>query len=230
MFLVSPFYSVSVIRCGFQVRSYATKKSASSTKWLQRASKDPYTKAAKFNDYKSRAAFKLVQLDNKYKLLNPGDSIVDLGFAPGAWSQVAVARTKPNGIVLGVDIIPTKPPKGASAMQANILSLRTHKLIRAFFLEQRDHLKSESQADALDRPSYIASEFNEHDLNEFDEENELSISQQFPIDVVLSDMYAPIQIPDMPWNNLTNSAFTRMANTTGLAVRDHTASIVSVFC
>lgn len=208
------------------VRGYATKKSSSSSKWLQRASKDPYTKAAKFNEYKSRAAFKLVQLDNKYKLLHPGASVVDLGFAPGAWSQVAVARTKPHGIVLGVDIIPTSPPKGASSMQANILSLKTHKLIRSFFLEQKENQKSnEINQNSLDRKSYIETEFKDLDFNEY-KDSSLSINQKFPVDVVISDMYAPVPPPILPWNNLTNSAFNRMANTSGLAVRDHNASIV----
>lgn len=204
------------------IRCYS-KKSASSKKWLQRASSDHYTKAAKFAQYKSRAAFKLIQLDKQFKLLKPGFAVVDLGFAPGAWTQVAVEKTKPNGRVLGVDIIPAPPPKGASAMQANILSMRTHQMIRQFFNEI--HTSKLDDDDVLDKPSYIQSEMAESKEEELVETGELV---QFPLDLVISDMYAPVYPPERYWNNTTNSAYDRMANTSGVAVKDHSASIVSI--
>lgn len=200
------------------VRHYSTKKSGSSSRYLQRQQRDPYTKAAKFLDYKSRAAYKLIQIDDAFHLFKPGQSIVDLGFAPGAWTQVAVERTKPLGRVLGVDIIPTNPPKGASAIQANILSKKTHGIVRGFFVD--------SQHMATVDESYIASEMQETVELDVDE-SKLRDEQKFPVDMVLSDMYVPIQPPERYWNNTTNSAFLRMANTTGLVVKDHAASIVS---
>ncbi|KAH3680339.1 hypothetical protein WICMUC_000406 [Wickerhamomyces mucosus] len=216
---------------------FYSKKSSSSTQWLNRASKDPYTKAARFQDYKSRAAFKLKELNKNHNLFKPGYTVVDLGFAPGAWSQVAVELTKPHGRVLGVDIIPANPPKGASSIQANILSKKTHTIIRNFFIET-DYNKQNDDDDLGKPKSYIATELQEPvelELEENDQKSnnnthknlpvELSEKQQFPVDIVISDMYAPVLPPERYWNNTTNSAFHRMANTSGLVIRDNVASI-----
>ncbi|KAL1840620.1 hypothetical protein VTJ49DRAFT_271 [Mycothermus thermophilus] len=77
-------------------------------------SSDAYAREAKVQGLKSRAAFKLLELDSKYHLFRRGRGqvVVDLGFAPGSWSQVAADRTAPNGVVVGIDIIPAQPPKG----------------------------------------------------------------------------------------------------------------------
>ncbi|MBK9082729.1 MAG: RlmE family RNA methyltransferase [Rhizobiales bacterium] len=72
----------------------AKRRSASSTQWLQRQLNDPYVAAAKREGYRSRAAFKLIEIDDRYKLLKPGQKIVDLGAAPGGWSQIAAKRVK----------------------------------------------------------------------------------------------------------------------------------------
>ncbi len=86
----------------------------SSTKWLERQLNDPYVAEAKRQGYRSRAAFKLIQLDEKYKFLGKGKTIVDLGCAPGGWTQVAVARNKGTGQVVGLDILETEPIVGAT--------------------------------------------------------------------------------------------------------------------
>ena len=86
----------------------------SSTKWLERQLNDPYVAEAKRQGYRSRAAFKLIQLDEKYKFLGKGKTIVDLGCAPGGWTQVAVARNKGTGQVVGLDILETEPIAGAT--------------------------------------------------------------------------------------------------------------------
>lgn len=97
-------------------------KSSSSTKWLSRQSKDKFTARARVEGLMSRAAYKLIELDEKYRLFKKGMTIVDLGFAPGSWSQVAAKRVLPGGRVIGVDILPCRPPRGVSAIQGNFLS------------------------------------------------------------------------------------------------------------
>src|SRR5258708_12577724 len=74
----------------------AKRRSAASTQWLARQLNDPYVGEAKRQGYRSRAAFKLLQLDDRFHLLRPGRRIVDLGCAPGGWTQVAVERGKPT--------------------------------------------------------------------------------------------------------------------------------------
>lgn len=88
-------------------------KKKSSNQWLIRQLNDPYVAEAKRRGYRSRAAFKLIQLDEKYHFLGKGRTIVDLGCAPGGWTQVAVARNKGLGKVIGIDILETEPIVGA---------------------------------------------------------------------------------------------------------------------
>ncbi|MCR9212648.1 MAG: RlmE family RNA methyltransferase [Proteobacteria bacterium] len=92
----------------------------SSTLWLERQLNDPYVAEAKTRGLRSRAAFKLMQIDDRYKLLKSGDSVVDLGAAPGGWTQVAVERVgalKGKGRVLAVDILGMEPMQGAEIMK-----------------------------------------------------------------------------------------------------------------
>lgn len=94
--------------------------------WLERQLNDPYVSAAKTAGYRSRAAWKLTELDDKYHLLRPGARVVDLGAAPGGWTQVAVQRVKAGdkggGFVLGVDINPVDPITHATLMQQDFLA------------------------------------------------------------------------------------------------------------
>ncbi len=94
----------------------AHKRSASSTRWLERQLNDPYVAEAKRQGWRSRAAFKLLQLDEKFHILKPHQRVVDLGAAPGGWTQVAVQRVKPEqkrGRVVGLDLLEMEPVDGA---------------------------------------------------------------------------------------------------------------------
>jgi 23S rRNA (uridine2552-2'-O)-methyltransferase len=89
----------------------ARKRSPASAEWLRRQLNDPYVIAAKQQGWRSRAAFKLLELDDRFHILHRGAQVVDLGAAPGGWTQVAVARGA--GMVVGVDLLPMDPIPGA---------------------------------------------------------------------------------------------------------------------
>ena len=102
-------------RHSLSVRVKTSKyRKKSSNQWLERQLNDPYVAESKRLGYRSRAAFKLVQLDEKYHFLGKGKTIVDLGCAPGGWTQVAVQRNKGSGQVVGIDILETEPVVGAT--------------------------------------------------------------------------------------------------------------------
>ncbi|WP_297369783.1 RlmE family RNA methyltransferase [Acidocella sp.] len=97
----------------------ARKLSTSSQRWLQRQLNDPYVAAAKARGLRSRAAFKLMELDDKYKLIEQGARVVDLGAAPGGWSQVALERGAAK--VIGIDLLEIQPLAGAEFIQGDFL-------------------------------------------------------------------------------------------------------------
>jgi 23S rRNA (uridine2552-2'-O)-methyltransferase len=90
----------------------AKKRTTSSTLWLQRQLNDPYVAAAKKDGWRSRAAYKLIEMDERYHLLKPGQRIVDLGAAPGGWAQYAVKKVGANGRVIGIDLLDIDPIPG----------------------------------------------------------------------------------------------------------------------
>ena len=97
----------------------ARGRTVSQQRWLQRQLNDPYVAEARKRGYRSRAAFKLLQLDDQFRFLKRGARVVDLGAAPGGWTQVAVERVKPeqsNGVVIGIDITPVEPIAGATVL------------------------------------------------------------------------------------------------------------------
>jgi len=103
-------------------------KTVSQQRWLQRQLNDPYVRAAQEQGYRSRAAFKLIELDEKYKLLKPGMHILDLGCAPGGWTQVCVERLRLNthkqGQVIGIDLQEVSPSiSGATILQGDFLDI-----------------------------------------------------------------------------------------------------------
>src|SRR5438309_8264798 len=102
-----------------RVRS-ARRRKPSSTHWLSRQLNDPYVAEARRLGYRSRAAFKLIELDQRFRLLRPGQRVVDLGCAPGGWTQVAVARVGRHGIVVGIDLADTAPIPGATLLAGDI--------------------------------------------------------------------------------------------------------------
>jgi 23S rRNA (uridine2552-2'-O)-methyltransferase len=95
----------------------ARKHSTASQRWLVRQLNDPYVRAAQAQGWRSRAAFKLIELDDKFHLISRGCRVVDLGAAPGGWSQVAVKRGA--GPVLGLDLLPIDPVSGATFLQGD---------------------------------------------------------------------------------------------------------------
>ncbi|MBR6412164.1 MAG: RlmE family RNA methyltransferase [Alphaproteobacteria bacterium] len=96
------------------------KRSASSTKWLQRQMNDPYVAEAHRQGYRGRAAFKIIELNEQFHFFKAGKRVVDLGCAPGGWSQVAVKMVKSapeNPLVIGMDLLPAEPIPGATLIQ-----------------------------------------------------------------------------------------------------------------
>jgi 23S rRNA (uridine2552-2'-O)-methyltransferase len=96
------------------------RRKASSRRWLERQLNDPYVAAARRAGYRSRAAWKLVELDRRFGLLRPGQRVVDLGCAPGGWSQVAAERVGRHGTVVGVDLADTAPLPGLRLVRADL--------------------------------------------------------------------------------------------------------------
>ena len=99
----------------------ANKRSLSSQKWLERQLNDPYVARAKREGYRSRAAFKLLEIDEKYHILKPGQRVVDLGAAPGGWSQIAARKVGEKGRVVGIDLLPIDPMPGVEFIQLDFL-------------------------------------------------------------------------------------------------------------
>jgi 23S rRNA (uridine2552-2'-O)-methyltransferase len=100
----------------------ANKRTVSSARWLERQLNDPYVAEAKKQGYRSRAAFKLLQLDDKFHVLKEGARVVDLGAAPGGWCQVAVDRVGERGKVIGIDLLPMDPIPGADLIQMDFMT------------------------------------------------------------------------------------------------------------
>lgn len=98
----------------------ARNRTAASTRWLARQLNDPYVKRAKAEGYRSRAAYKLIELDEKYALLNGRRAIVDLGVAPGGWAQV-VRKMAPDARIVGIDLLPTDPIAGAEFLTMDFM-------------------------------------------------------------------------------------------------------------
>ncbi|PLX39427.1 MAG: 23S rRNA methyltransferase [Hyphomicrobiales bacterium] len=102
----------------------AKKRTPSSQRWLERQLNDPYVARAKAEGYRSRAAYKLLEIDDKHNLLKKGMRVVDLGAAPGGWSQVSVARTgstDDNILVVGIDYLGMEPIAGVTLLEKDFL-------------------------------------------------------------------------------------------------------------
>ena len=91
----------------------------SSKEWLRRHVTDPYVRQARQQGYRSRAAFKLLELDDKERLLRPGMTVVDLGAAPGGWSQVAAKKVAPGGKVIAIDLLEIAPISGVTVLKGD---------------------------------------------------------------------------------------------------------------
>ncbi|WP_443970216.1 RlmE family RNA methyltransferase [Sphingobium sp. CR28] len=99
----------------------ARNRSAQSTRWLARQLNDPYVKRAKAEGYRSRAAYKLIELDEKFGVLKGVRHVVDLGVAPGGWAQV-VKRKRPEAAVVGIDLLPVEPLTGVTLLQMDFMA------------------------------------------------------------------------------------------------------------
>lgn len=105
-------------------------RSTASQRWLARQLNDPYVKAAQAAGWRSRAAFKLLELDERFGLLKPGLRVVDLGAAPGGWSQVAARAIGPRGRLVALDLLPMEPVPGAAMLQGDFTEAATEAQVR----------------------------------------------------------------------------------------------------
>ena len=132
----------------------AKGRKLSSTLWLERQLNDPYVQRAKKEGYRGRAAFKILELDDRYGFLKPGARVVDLGCAPGGWCQVAVVRVnaleqnpkKPVGTVLGIDLQEIEPIPGAELHQLDFLSDEADELVKGWLGGRADVVMSDMAA------------------------------------------------------------------------------------
>jgi 23S rRNA (uridine2552-2'-O)-methyltransferase len=124
------------------------RRKPSSTDWLRRQLNDPYVAEAHRQGLRSRAAFKLQQLDERFRLLRPGMRVVDLGCAPGGWSQVAAERVGPSGAVVGIDLSETDSLPGATLLHGDFRDPEAMAAIRAALGGPADLVLSDMAAPA----------------------------------------------------------------------------------
>ncbi len=132
----------------------ARGRKLSSTRWLERQLNDPYVRRARAEGYRGRAAFKIVELDDRFGFLVPGARVVDLGCAPGGWCQVAVKRVnalgerpgKPVGQVLGIDLQEVEPVAGAEIHQLDFLDEGADDKVKAWLGGRADVVMSDMAA------------------------------------------------------------------------------------
>lgn len=132
----------------------ARGRKLSSTRWLERQLNDPYVRRARDEGYRGRAAYKILELDDKYRFLVPGARVVDLGCAPGGWLQVAVARVnalgqvpgKPVGRVLGIDLQEVEPVPGAEIHQLDFLDDGADEAVKGWLGGRADVVMSDMAA------------------------------------------------------------------------------------
>jgi len=128
----------------------AKGRSVSSKQWLERQLNDPYVARARREGFRSRAAFKLIEIDDKHRFLRPGLRVVDLGAAPGGWSQVAARRvsTPDRGRVVAIDILPIDPIPGVEAMQLDFLDAAAPERLHAALGSGADVVLSDMAANS----------------------------------------------------------------------------------
>ena len=130
----------------------AKGRKVSSTRWLERQLNDPYVKKAKAEGYRSRAAYKLIELDQKFGFLRGVKGVVDLGIAPGGWSQV-VRRQVPAAKIAGIDFLPTIPIDGVEILEMDFMEDDApEKLREALGLDVADLVMSDMAANTVGHP------------------------------------------------------------------------------
>ena len=124
------------------------RRKPSSRAWLERQINDPYVARAKREGFRSRAAFKLTEIDDKYHLLKTGARVVDLGAAPGGWSEVAAKRVGANGRVVALDILDMKPITGVDFLKLDFLDAAAPDRLKAMLGGKADVVLSDMAANA----------------------------------------------------------------------------------
>jgi 23S rRNA (uridine2552-2'-O)-methyltransferase len=124
------------------------RRKPSSRAWLERQIKDPYVARAKREGFRSRAAYKLAEIDDKYRLLKAGARVVDLGAAPGGWSEIAAHRVAANGRVVAIDILDMKPIPGVEFLKLDFLDETAPDRLRALLGGKVDVVLSDMAANA----------------------------------------------------------------------------------
>lgn len=223
--------------------TYATT-SSSSARWKTRQTSDPYTRASKLSGLKSRAAFKLLEIDAKHHLFTPGATVVDLGYAPGSWSQVAISKTQPGGRVVGIDVIPAQPPRGVSTLQGDFLSEGIREEVRKFVVDEgRGRGRGRSGGMSGDGEGLTVEELEEEGRGVIERaegepgergeqagrlsgQKALDRAEGRVVNVVLSDMSEPWPQTASMWIKSVSNPYRRMMNTSGMPFRDHAGSMV----
>ena len=124
------------------------RRTPSSRAWLERQISDPYVARARREGLRSRAAYKLAEIDDKYRLLKPGARVVDLGAAPGGWSEVAARRVGANGRVVAIDILDMKPIPGVDFRKLDFLDASAPDELKATLGGRADVVLSDMAANA----------------------------------------------------------------------------------
>ena len=129
----------------------AKGRKVGSTRWLERQLNDPYVKRARAEGYRSRAAYKLLELDEKFGLLRGVKSVVDLGIAPGGWSQV-VRKKAPAAAVAGIDLLPTDPIDGVAILHMDFMDDAAPDALREALGGPADLVLSDMAANTVGHP------------------------------------------------------------------------------
>jgi len=124
------------------------RRKLSSRTWLERQLSDPYVARARREGLRSRAAYKLAEIDDKFHLLKPGARVIDLGAAPGGWSKIAARRVGPSGRVIALDILDMKPLAGVEFFQLDFLNAAAAERLKALLGGQADVVLSDMAANA----------------------------------------------------------------------------------
>lgn len=139
-------------RGGLSVRLKTAKgRKVSSTMWLERQLNDPYVRAAKEQGYRSRAAFKLKELDERFRLLKKGARVVDLGAAPGGWTQIALAKSASK--IIAVDLLAVEPIAGAELLVGDFTEPATVEAVRAALGGEADLVLSDMAPNTIGQKS-----------------------------------------------------------------------------
>ncbi|WP_336958244.1 RlmE family RNA methyltransferase [Sphingobium aquiterrae] len=126
----------------------AKGRTAQSTRWLERQLNDPYVRQAKAEGWRSRAAFKLIELDEKFRFVKGARAVVDLGVAPGGWAQV-VRKLSPRAAVVGIDLLPTDEIEGVTLFQMDFMDDKAPGLLREALGDAPDLVMSDMAANTV---------------------------------------------------------------------------------